>query len=164
MLVAGTDTIAVSLLWNMNIMCHYPNCQKIASDEVDSFIRKNDRLPHFSDRTELPYVISVMKECLRLKPTTQFGLPHTIEADRESSCGILIFFFNQLFIVVEVDGYVIPKGASIRGSMHSIHRSSKYDQPNSFRPERYMDNLKTMHSLQNGGPEERDQFNFGWGR
>ncbi|KAG2200914.1 hypothetical protein INT47_003149 [Mucor saturninus] len=145
-LVAGTDTVAVSLLWNMNLMCHYPDCQKTASDEVDNFIRNHGRLPRFSERTEVPYIVCVMKECLRFKPTTQFGLPHAVVED------------------LEVDGYIIPKGASIRGSMHSLHRSSKYDNPNLFFPERYMNNLKTMHSLQNSGPEERDQFNFGWGR
>lgn len=75
--------MAVSLLWNMNLMCHYPDCQKKASDEVDDFIRKHDRLPRFNERTELPYIISVMKECLRLKPTTQFGLPHAVVEDRK---------------------------------------------------------------------------------
>lgn len=81
MISAGTDTIGATLLWNLTLMCHYPNCQRIASDEVDQFIRLNSRLPYFSERTQLPYVISVMKECLRFKPTMQFGIPHAVQEE-----------------------------------------------------------------------------------
>lgn len=72
MIAAGTDAVAITLMWNITLMCHYPNCQEIASNEVDQFIRLNDRLSHFSERSQLPYIISVLKECLRFKPTTQF--------------------------------------------------------------------------------------------
>lgn len=81
MIVAGTDTISVSLHWNFAIMCHYPEKQKIVSDEIDTFIRKHGRLPEFTDRKELPYCISVIKECMRYRPTMAFGLPHAVNRD-----------------------------------------------------------------------------------
>lgn len=48
--------------------------------------------------------------------------------------------------------------------MYKIHHGSFYENPELFDPERHMNNLKTMRALQNGKTEERDQFNFGWGR
>jgi cytochrome P450 len=49
--------------------------------------------------------------------------------------------------------------------MNSMHRNPKiYTDPNTFYPERFMDNLKTMQSAANGKLEGRDHFNFGWGR
>lgn len=67
--------------------------------------------------------------------------------------------------IVEVDGYIIPKGALIIANMGSLHRRPElYPNPHVFNPERFMDNLKTMQSAANGRFEERDQFNFGFGR
>lgn len=50
--------------------------------------------------------------------------------------------------------------------MDSIHKDPKQYpiHPESFLPERFMNNLKTMQSSANGKIEERDHFNFGWGR
>lgn len=67
--------------------------------------------------------------------------------------------------VVEVDGYIIPKGASIVANMGSLHKQPQYyPDPEVFHPERFMNNLKTMQSAANGRFEERDQYNFGFGR
>lgn len=82
----GTDTIAVTLSWNIAIMCNYPQVQRRVSIEIDKFIRENGRLPSFKDRKDMPYSISVIKECMRFKPTTSFGLPHSVRNDGECSC------------------------------------------------------------------------------
>jgi cytochrome P450 len=66
---------------------------------------------------------------------------------------------------VYVDGYLIPKGFSIVSSMESMHMNPNvYAEPNKFSPERFLNNIKTMQSAANGKIEERDHFNFGWGR
>lgn len=50
-------------------------------------------------------------------------------------------------------------------SMNSIHkRADIYPDPETFIPERFMNNLKTMQSAANGRLEDRDHYNFGWGR
>ena len=66
------------------ILCHYPEVQKVIRDELDQFIRTNGRLPSFEERENLPYLISVQKECMRFKPVTFFGIPH--EATKECKC------------------------------------------------------------------------------
>ncbi|KAL0582115.1 hypothetical protein ABG067_008192, partial [Albugo candida] len=52
LIVAGTDTISITLLWNFAIMCNYPEVQKKVSAEIDEFVKLNGRLPEFSERTE----------------------------------------------------------------------------------------------------------------
>lgn len=64
-----------------------------------------------------------------------------------------------------MDGYVIPGGSTIMVNMLSMHRQAHiYPDPEVFKPERFMNNLKTMQSAANGKFEERDHFNFGFGR
>lgn len=48
------------------------------------------------------------------------------------------------------------------GSMHT--NAEHYENPFEFVPERFMDNLKTMQAAANGKSDQRDHFNFGFGR
>ncbi len=66
---------------------------------------------------------------------------------------------------VEVEGYVIAKGATLITSMESLHKNPNiYPNPERFYPERFSHHLRTMQASANGKLEERDHFNFGWGR
>ncbi|KAI7879547.1 cytochrome P450 [Mucor mucedo] len=143
----GSDTVSVTLAWVFAIMCNYPLFQKKAADEIDAFIQKHKRHPEFADRDEFPYCVSLLKECMRFKPTTAFGIPHSARKD------------------IVVDGYLIPKGATLITSMESMHQNPEvYAEPLRFYPERFLDNLKTMDAAAKGKSEGRDHFNFGWGR
>lgn len=81
LVAAGTDTISVTLHWTFAIMCNYPTVQQRVVAEIDQFIEKNGRIPEFTEREEVPYCISVIKECMRYKPTTPFGLPRAVHED-----------------------------------------------------------------------------------
>lgn len=50
MITGGTDIITVTIVWNIMVMCHFPNVQKKVSAKIDSFVGLNGRLPHFSER------------------------------------------------------------------------------------------------------------------
>lgn len=78
---AGTDTISITLLWIFAILCHHPDVQEKAAREIDEFIESNQRTPDFTERTQVPYCISAIKECMRLRPTTPFGVPHAVAKD-----------------------------------------------------------------------------------
>ncbi|KAI8879554.1 cytochrome P450 [Backusella circina FSU 941] len=146
-LTAGSDTTATTLYWAIGILCSRPDIQKKIQDEIDMFFRENSRLPTFSDHDKMNYCVSVIKEVLRYKPVTPFGLPHLANKD------------------IFVGEYYIPKGSVVVSSMDHMHRNPKvYDRPLDFMPERFMNNTKTMNSISNGNVEGRDQYNFGWGR
>ncbi|GAA5804557.1 cytochrome P450 [Helicostylum pulchrum] len=147
LIAAGTDTISVTLCWVFAIMCNYPQVQKRAAAEIDHFVSLYHRLPLFSERNSLPYCISMLKECMRFKPTTPFGLPHQADQD------------------IIVDNYLIPKGATLVSCMESMHMNPKvYDEPERFCAERFSDNLQLMDTAAKGKLEGRDHYNFGWGR
>ncbi|CAO3645439.1 unnamed protein product [Cunninghamella blakesleeana] len=144
---AGTDTTVNSVRWMMAILIQYPEIQEKLRYEIDGFIKKHNRLPEISDREELPYLIAFGKECLRFKPLTAMGVPHVANDD------------------VIVQDYLIPKGSMLVTNMTALHRNPKiYDDPNTFNPDRFLNNTSTFSSSANGNVNDRDQYNFGWGR
>ncbi|KAK4514757.1 60S ribosomal protein L26A [Mucor velutinosus] len=146
-IAGGTDTTATSLSWNFAILSHHLDVQQRAAEEIDNFIRAHGRVPGFQDRLEVPYCIAVIKESMRYRPISPFGIPHSVQRD------------------VLIDNFIIPKGAVLISSMDSMHKNAdNYSCPEIYSPERFMSNLKTMHAAANGKLEERDHYAFGWGR
>ncbi|KAI8876970.1 cytochrome P450, partial [Backusella circina FSU 941] len=144
---AGEDTTETTLSWAIAILCHYPQVQKNIQEELDMFFKKHNARPTFSQRDQVPYTVSVMKECMRYRPITAFGVPHETTND------------------VELGQYIIPKGTIVLTSMRSLHENpDAYEDPEKFIPERFLNNTKSMYAAANGRVSERDHFNFGWGR
>ncbi|KAI7867266.1 cytochrome P450 [Spinellus fusiger] len=147
LIIAGTDTVSVTLSRAFFFLSHYPEIQKRICEEIDAFITKHKRLPKFTEREAFPYITSVQREILRLYPTTPLGLPHVAEQD---------------FVV---NNYMIKKGTTLLSNMYSMHRNPDiYSDPEKFIPERFINNKSTFYASANGKPTERDQYNFGWGR
>ena len=62
-------------------MASYPEVQKRAQAELEAVIGPN-RLPTFADKTDLPYIAALIKECLRWRPVVPLALVHlSIEED-----------------------------------------------------------------------------------
>lgn len=85
LVAAGSDTISITLSWIFAILCNHQEVQKSAIDEIDLFVKKHNRVPTFADRLDVPLCISIMKECMRFKPITPFGLPHSAASDSKYS-------------------------------------------------------------------------------
>ncbi|KAI9320634.1 cytochrome P450 [Dichotomocladium elegans] len=188
MITAGTDTIAVSLSWTINILCNYPSVQRRLQREVDAFIKEKGRLPNYDDRASLPLVVSVQKECLRLRPTVPLGLPHCAIEDCNTysptapalptTClgsPFLLFFFTYYILStphawvdpVECAGYFVPKGTTIVSNIYAMHHNPDYfEDPERFVPDRFirLGKLGPMASLANSKIDHRDHYSFGWGR
>lgn len=81
MLAAGSDTIAVTLAWNVAILCHHPDVQAKIHKEIDEFVSVHRRYPTYNEREKFPYIVSVQKECMRYRPTSPFGLLHMAAED-----------------------------------------------------------------------------------
>jgi cytochrome P450 len=78
---AGEDTTETTLSWAIAILCHYPQVQRRIQEELDVFFNKHNARPIFSQRDQIPYTVSVMKECMRYRPITAFGVPHQTTKD-----------------------------------------------------------------------------------
>lgn len=81
MLVGGNDTQSATLAWNIAIMCNHPEIQQKVASEIDQFVEHHGRAPTFKERDQVPYCIAVMKESIRYRTTTSFGLAHTSRID-----------------------------------------------------------------------------------
>ena len=67
---------------------------------------------------------------------------------------------------VEWRGKIIPKGTTVVANMIAIHSvPATYPEPHLFKPERFMEKIEPMSVLATKKKwNERDHFNFGWGR
>ncbi|KAI0697620.1 cytochrome P450 [Cerioporus squamosus] len=135
---AGTETTAISLLAVFLAMAMYPDVLKKAHAELDG----PDRLPDFSDQDSLVYVNAIVKEVLRWHPVLPLGISHCTADDDE------------------LDGYFIPAGTVIIANVWSCMRDPEvYDEPESFRPERFISDGKLDPLVRDPGA-----FIFGFGR
>ena len=75
-------------------MVIFPDVQRKAQAELDAVVGPS-RLPTFEDRTSLPYVNAIVKECMRWHVVVTLGIPHRTTADATCS------------------GYFVPEGTVV---------------------------------------------------
>ncbi|KAJ0097272.1 hypothetical protein Patl1_28599 [Pistacia atlantica] len=129
MLLAGTDTSAVTLEWAMSNLVNHPETLKKARTELDNQIGQ-DRLMDEPDLSKLQYVQSIVSETLRLYPAAPLLVPHSSSSD--SSIG----------------GYDVARETILLVNAWAIHRDPKlWDDPNNFKPERFCNEEGQAHKL-----------------
>lgn len=120
-ITTGMDTTVISVEWAMAELVRYPKVQKKLQEELDSVISR-DRVMSETDFQNLPYLLAVVKESLRLHPATSLMLPHKASAS------------------VKVRGYNIPKGADETVNVWAIARDPDvWSNPLEYRPERFLE-------------------------
>ncbi|KAJ7600343.1 cytochrome P450 [Mycena floridula] len=118
-------------------MVLHPECQHRCQEELDRVVG-TDRLPEFEDRKSLPYLESVLQETLRWNPVVPLGVPHRSTEDD---------IYKGMFI---------PKGSRVIPNIYAMnHDESKYSDPYSFNPSRF------MPRSEGGGGETFYPVNFG---
>ncbi|KAL9861277.1 putative cytochrome P450 [Arabidopsis thaliana] len=118
LILAGTDTSAVTLEWALSSLLNNPEVLKKARDEIDNQIGL-DRLLEESDIPNLPYLQNIVSETLRLYPAGPLLVPHISSED------------------CKVGGYDMPCGTMLLVNVWAIHRDPRlWDDPASFKPER----------------------------
>ncbi|KAL1223160.1 Cytochrome P450 81D11 [Cardamine amara subsp. amara] len=119
LILAGTDTSAVTLEWALSSLLNHPEILKKARDEIDNKIGF-DRLVEESDISNLPYLQNIVSETLRLYPAAPLMVPHVAS----EAC--------------KVAGYDMPRDTMLLVSVWAIHRDPKvWDDPASFKPESF---------------------------
>ncbi|KAI3412440.1 uncharacterized protein J3R85_017375 [Psidium guajava] len=120
MFVAGTDTSSSTTEWAIAELIRQPGTLARVQEEIDSVVGR-DRLVTELDLPRLTYLQAVVKETFRLHPSTPLAIPR-IAAE---SC--------------EIDGYHIPKGATLIVNVWAIARNpNDCADPSAFRPERFL--------------------------
>ncbi|CAE6493549.1 unnamed protein product [Rhizoctonia solani] len=131
---AAVDSLHATLQIIILLMTVYQDVQSKVQNEIDG-ITEGKRLPEMSDMDHMPYTRGVILEALRWLPVSPLGIPRICEEDDT------------------YNGYTIPKGAFVFGNIWAINRDeSRYDDPESFLPERFLD------------PSTPEPVTFGFGR
>ncbi|KAL4252343.1 cytochrome P450 family protein [Pleurotus pulmonarius] len=137
--VGGAETTKAALSNFIAAMLLYPEVQKKAQQEVDSFTHST--LPSFEDLPNMPYVQAVMLEVLRWQSVLPLGIAHRLIMDDEYK------------------GYYLPKGSIIFVNIWALLRDEEYyADPDTFRPERFLKDGTIDPKLAEPIP------NFGFGR
>ncbi|KAL6227944.1 hypothetical protein ACLB2K_001898 [Fragaria x ananassa] len=138
LLIAGTDTSAVTLEWAMSNLLNHPDVLKKARAELDAQIGQ-ERLVEESDLSKLNYLQSIISETLRLYPAAPMLLPHFASDD------------------CIVSGFDIPSDTLVLVNAWALHRDpTLWDDPESFKPERFV--------MGRNKDEARKFIPFGMGR
>ncbi|KFK28397.1 hypothetical protein AALP_AA8G509800 [Arabis alpina] len=121
MLLAGTDTTALTLEWVMDNLLNHPEVLRKVKTELNDVVSSKGRLmEEESDVGKCTYLNNVISETLRLYPVAPFMIPHESSANCKAS------------------GYNIPRGAWLLVNVWAIQRDPKvWDEPEAFKPERF---------------------------
>jgi cytochrome P450 len=121
MIEAGSETTSATLNSALLHLVANPECITRAHEELEKVIPPG-RGPTFDDEPKLPYIRSIVKEILRMKPVASVGSPHCTTED-----------------IVYKDMW-IPKGTIITIFQWGIHADpTRWEDPEKFMPERYLD-------------------------
>merc|ERR1719369_2298078 len=117
---AGVETLKTTLQWAILFMIHHPEIRKKVQTELSSVVEP-DRLPCTDDMPHLPYTQATIYEVMRRSTVVPMGTTHA--TDR----------------TVEFEGHIIPKNTHVIPLLHGVHMDPEvWDQPEEFRPERFL--------------------------
>nr|QWK52427.1 cytochrome P450 81F3-2 [Isatis tinctoria] len=146
MIIAGTDTSAVTLEWAMACLLNHPESLEKAKMEIDEKIGQ-DRLIEESDLTSLSYLQNIVSETFRLYPEAPLFVPRSPTED------------------IKVGGYDVPRGTMVMVNAWAIHRDPNlWNEPEKFEPERFSGGGEDVHMLMPFGNGRRSCPGAGLGQ
>ncbi|KAL4232266.1 Cytochrome P450 2J2 [Mactra antiquata] len=126
LLSAGSETTATCVIWIILYLIKDVSLQKRLQADIDDVIG-TERQPTLNDRKRLAYVEATILEGLRIAPVAPLSVPHAVHEDT---------MFR---------GFLIPKETTVLVNLHSVLKDpATWDEPESFRPERFLDNTDNI--------------------
>ena len=120
--LAGHETTALSLSWAWFLLSKNPAAEVRLHEELRDVL--GGRAPGIADLGRLPYLLAVVNEVLRLYPPA-YILARTSIAPST------------------IGGYEFPTGSTMIFSQWVMQRDGRFfDDPEAFRPERWLDGLE----------------------
>ncbi|XP_068635893.1 7-ethoxycoumarin O-deethylase-like [Aristolochia californica] len=120
LILAGLFTTSTVMEWAMTEMLQRPETMRNAQEELEQVVGMNNIVEE-SHLPKLHYLNALIKEVLRLHPTTPLMLPRTP---------------SQTSVV---GGYTVPKGSCVLVNIWAIERDpGAWDRPLEFEPERFL--------------------------
>ncbi|KAJ1988786.1 hypothetical protein GGI25_005146 [Coemansia spiralis] len=124
MLIAGTDTSSNGLSWTMLCLLHYPEIYSKLRNQVRSRFDKGSIIRCDDVKNQLPYLVAVVTESMRLHTTVAGILPRQMPAAGAELMN---------------GKYHLPSGTEVCISLSACHRNGNiWANPSKFDPERFM--------------------------
>ncbi|KAI3842564.1 hypothetical protein MKX03_034430 [Papaver bracteatum] len=143
LILGGTDTVMVSLLWALCLLVNHPHVLEKAEVELNMHVGR-ERQVEESDIKNLEYLQAIVKETMRLYP------PGPLSAPRESMSDCTIA------------GYHVPAGTRLIVNIWKIQRDPQvWSDPEEFRPERFVTDEHLNTAI---GPQDFKLMPFGSGK
>ncbi|KAK6156242.1 hypothetical protein DH2020_010490 [Rehmannia glutinosa] len=118
-IVAGTDTTILTIEWAMSVLLNHPHVLQKAKLELDSHVG-HQRLLEEQDLSNLHYLRNIISETFRMFPAGPLVVPREASVD------------------CEIGGYDVPRETILLVNAWAIQRDSEvWDEPTTFRPERF---------------------------
>jgi len=134
LVAAGSETTATLLAGVTYLLLSNPQAMATLKIEVRSAFNSPDEIT-IASASRLPYMLACLNEALRMYPPVTGGLVRVIAEGGTT-----------------VAGHLIPGGTMVECGQWAMHHSSSHWQdPWSFRPERFLDKDK-------GGMGKKDTF------
>uniref|UniRef100_A0A803ST57 Uncharacterized protein n=1 Tax=Anolis carolinensis TaxID=28377 RepID=A0A803ST57_ANOCA len=119
--IAGTETSSTTIRYFFMTLLEHPEVQAKIQDEIDRVIGR-ERMPTMKDRLEMPFTEAAIHEGQRFLDLVPLGFIRLAKRD------------------VEMEGFTIPKGATIYPILSSaLHDPKQYANPYQFNPEHFLD-------------------------
>lgn len=129
MIIAGTDTAIVTIEWAMSLLLNHPQVLENVREELDNRVG-HTRLLEEQDLSNMRYLQHIVLETFRLFPPGPLMVPR--EASTDCTLG----------------GYDVPCGTILLVNAWAIHRDPEvWDDPTSFKPERFEGKEVETHKL-----------------
>ncbi|XP_026731057.1 farnesoate epoxidase-like [Trichoplusia ni] len=119
LLEAGMETVSNTAVFMLLYIVRNDDVQKRLHDEIDEVIG-SQRAPALSDRSRMVYTEAVLLESLRISSVASVGIPHMALED------------------ARLGNHIIPKGTFILLAMYDLHHGEHWNDPETFRPERFI--------------------------
>jgi cytochrome P450 len=147
--LAGHETTANAMAWTWHLLGSHPEVERQLHDELDRVFDEptgsSPRVPAVADLPKLEYTRAVIAESMRLYPPVwtigrRAFEPHTIA------------------------GHAIPPGSLVITSQWIVHHDPRWwDEPNAFRPERWLGANAGSRFPDPGSRPKYSYFPFGGG-
>ncbi|KAF9873228.1 cytochrome p450 [Colletotrichum karsti] len=126
LLIAGSDTSAMSLTTALFEVLRHPDMEKRLVDELDAAIPDKNNFPSVQELEKISYLTACVKEGIRFASAVPGRLPRVVPRNE-----------SDPFVV---DGKIVPPGTIVSVSAHTMHSNVEIWGPDArcFNPDRWL--------------------------